>query len=35
MSAFARRFVGQSSLPTRLSEFDREHFFASVEFRVG
>lgn len=28
MSAFAQRFVGHSSLPSRLSEFDREHFFS-------
>jgi TnpA family transposase len=28
MSAFANRFVGQSSLPARLSEFDREYFFS-------
>jgi ParB family chromosome partitioning protein len=28
MSAFADRFVGCGCLPTRLSEFDREHFFS-------
>jgi TnpA family transposase len=28
MSAFANCFVGQSSLPARLSEFDREYFFS-------
>ena len=27
MSAFAHRFVGQSSLPARLSDFDLAHFF--------
>jgi hypothetical protein len=28
MPAFALRFVGQEALPPRLSEFDREQFFA-------
>jgi hypothetical protein len=28
MSAFADRFVGSEGLPSRLNEFDREHFFA-------
>ena len=27
MPAFAQRFVGQETLPSRLSEFDREQFF--------
>ena len=27
MPAFALRFVGQETLPPRLSEFDREQFF--------
>ena len=27
MPAFALRFVGQETLPSRLSEFDREQFF--------
>jgi hypothetical protein len=35
MPDFALRFVGQEALPPRLSEFDREQFFAITSTDVA